>query len=359
LKIKLNIFFCLSFLLAVSLACNSKTKIGDKPIDGLELTNHLKKEVVTFVYHRFGNSKYPSTNISLEDFEKHLNYLKSNNFTILTFGKAVEYINNPQIPFIKNVVCITIDDGYKTFTSNAMPMLEKYGYKATLFINSESVGGGSFMSWEELKEVSDSGIEIGNHSHSHAYFLNTPGSERIDFFKEDLEECQEQINRHLGFYPKVFAYPYGEFDPEMKEVLKDLGFKAAAAQNSGVMYDHDIFAIPRFPMAGPYTEIEGFREKANMKALRIKSKQPESNLLNGDNPPTITIEFDSIGADLSRHNCFTAGDCATTLIDNSLSIKANGKLNSRRTLYTITAPSKEGKEWYWFSHLWIQPNLKE
>ncbi len=285
--------------------------------------------------------------------------MRFSHFKALTFGKAVDYINNPEIEYSEKVACLTIDDGYSSFKSNAMPLLKKFGYPATLFINSESVGGGSYLDWNELKEVHNQGIEIGNHSHSHAYFLNIVKRDRIAIFKKDAQKCQEEIHRNLGFYPDVFAYPYGEFTPEMKTVLKELNFKAAAAQNSGIMHLHDNYSIPRFPMAGPYVKIEGFIEKANMKALRVKSENPESFLMKGQNPPHITIEIDTSAIDISRYNCFTSGACETTLIGNIMTIQAKTKLQKRRTLYTITAPSKKGNAWHWYSHLWIQAEVKE
>jgi peptidoglycan/xylan/chitin deacetylase (PgdA/CDA1 family) len=326
---------------------------------GIDIEKHKKKEVVVFVYHRFGNNKYPSTNISISNFEQHLTYLKENNYTVLNFGDAVDYINNPETPYMKKVACITVDDGYKTFKSNAMPLLSKFDFNATLFINSESVGGGSYLDWSEIREVYIQGIEVGNHSHSHAYFLNVPKNKRISSFKKDLQKCQEEIHKHLGFYPDIFAYPYGEFDLEMKEILNDLGFKAAAAQNSGVMYKHDNYSIPRFPMAGPFVEMDGFIEKANMKALRIESENPESFVLEWGNPPKLIVEFDSTGVDLQRYNCFTNGECETFLTGNFMTVQSKKKLEARRTLYKITAPSKDGKSWHWYSHLWIQPEIKE
>lgn len=354
-----SIVYLLLFILFSLFSCTSQKKEPLKNPGQIDPESHRKKEVVVFVYHRFGNSKYPSTNISLKDFEKHLSYLKNNNFKVMTFGEAVDYINNSEIEYSEKIACLTVDDGYNTFKSNAMPLLKKYGYKATLFINSESVGGGSYLDWSELKEVHEQGIEIGNHSHSHAYFLNIPTSKRVKLFKKDIQQCQEEINSHLGFYPDVFAYPYGEFDLEMKKILKELNFKAAAAQNSGVMYLHDNYSIPRFPMAGPYVKFDGFVEKANMKALRTKTKNTESFLLIGQNPPKITVEFDSSGVDISRYNCFTSSECKTSIEGNSITIQSKTKLQKRRTLYTITAPSKEGKSWHWFSHLWIRPEIKE
>ena len=339
--------------------CGSKNNAQLNNAEFQVSKDHANKEVVVFVYHRFGNSKYPSTNISVEDFENHLKYLSSNSYKILNFGEAVEYINDPEQPYSEKVACITIDDGFKSFKSNGMRLLKKYRYSATLFINSESVGGGTYLSWDELKEIHQQGIEIGNHSHSHAYFLNTKDEERLKFFKNDIMKCQEEIEAHLGFTPSIFAYPYGEFDPEMKAALKELGFKAAAAQNSGVMYRSDNFAIPRFPMAGPFVKLKGFIEKANMKALRIVNNNHPSFVLDGKNPPELIVEFDASSADLTRHNCFTSGECNTTRAENSISIRASKELTNRRTLYTITAPSKKGNRWHWFSHLWIRPDIPE
>jgi peptidoglycan/xylan/chitin deacetylase (PgdA/CDA1 family) len=349
----------LIFLLLVSLGCDNLSKGSQKEDAGTEDVNHQLKEVVVFVYHRFGNDKYPSTNVSLDIFEKHMKFLKDNSFRILSFGEAVDYVRNPEVQYSAKVACITVDDGYKTFIQNGLPILKKYNFPATVFINSESVGGGTYMDWDELKQIHDQGIEIGNHSHSHAYFVNCPESERAKKFREDVQTCQDAIRQHLGFTPDIFAYPYGEFDTDMKVALKSMGFKAAAAQNSGVMYNGDIFSIPRFPMAGPYTKLEGFMEKAQMKALRVRQKNPDSFLLRGQNPPVLTVAFESDSVDLSRANCFISNGCASQFKDGQFTIKSEKQLKNRRTLYTITAPAKSGKGWYWFSHLWIQPEVSE
>ena len=320
---------------------------------------HEKKEVVTFVYHRFGDNRYPSTNISIKDFEAHLKYLKENEFKVYHFGQSIDYLQNPNIEYSPKVACLTVDDGYQTFFTNALPLLQKYGFTATVFINSESVGGGSFMGWNQLKEIHELGMEIGNHSHSHAYFLNEQKDQQIEKFKQDVSKCQNNIEQRLGFKPEFFAYPYGEFNLEMKVVLKNLGFKSAAAQNSGVMYADDLFAMPRFPMAGPYTKLSAFIEKANMKALRVKSKSNYSYLLTDENPPSLQFEMLSDSVDISRANCFISGGCKLETDSLRITITADASLKSRRTLYKVTAPSKDGKNWYWFSHLWINTEVEE
>jgi peptidoglycan/xylan/chitin deacetylase (PgdA/CDA1 family) len=351
-------FLLILFIFIYGCTNNDKNAQGQSVLTQID-PNHEYKQVVVFVYHRFGDNRYPSTNISTDMFDKHLSYLKSNNFTVLNFSEAVDYIKNPDLPYHSKVACLTVDDGYKSFKENGIPLLKKYGFTATLFINSESVGGGTYLDWDELKYVQEQGIEIGNHSHSHAYFVNLPEKERVERFKEDVNICQEAIRKNLGFTPDIFAYPYGEFDPAMQNALKSMGFKAAAAQNSGVMHLDDIFAIPRFPMAGTYVAIDAFREKALMKAMRVTEKSSYSFLMQNENPPTLTVSFGADSVDLARANCFISNGCDMTIEGNQITIRSEKPLSGRRTLYTITAQGKSGKGWYWFSHLWIRPEIPE
>ncbi len=320
---------------------------------------HRQKEVVVFIYHRFGDNKYPSTNVSVADFDGHMNYLKTNRFMVLSFGQAINYITDPGIPFHTKVACITVDDAFKSFFDNGYPILKKYDFTASLFVNSETIGGGSFMNWEEIKIVADAGIEIGNHTHSHDYYLNIPIAQRHEKFTEEVKKCQEIIIKQVGVTPVVFAYPFGEFDAEMKNIIKTMGFKAAAAQFSGVMYDTDRFAIPRFPMTGSTANLKSFSEKSTMKALRILSKTPDSPFLSEKNPPSLTLVADTTNADLSRMSCFITQSCSSVTDGNIIKITAKNPLSSRRTNYTITAPDKNGRGWYWYTHQWVIPEIKE
>lgn len=352
---KLWIFF--AFVILPFLTPDSRSTAKENQIKAD--SRHRQKEVVAFIYHRFGDNKYPSTNVSIADFESHLNYLKSSGFKVLSFGQAVDYITDPGIPFHAKVACITIDDAFKSFYNNGYPILKKYGFTASLFVNSETIGGGSFMSWDEIKTVAAGGIEIGNHTHSHDYYLNTAVDQRYIKFTEEVKKCQEIIKQQANVTPEVFAYPFGEFDQQMKHIVKTMGFKGAAAQFSGVMYDHDLFAVPRFPMTGSTANLQSFREKSTMKALRIISKSPDSSFFGEQNPPSLTLIADTANVDLSRMSCFISKDCQSIVNGNTIKITAKTRLTSRRTNYTITAPAKTGSGWYWYTHQWVMPEIKE
>lgn len=323
------------------------------------------KEVVCFVYHRFGDHRYPSTNTSVKDFEAHLSYLTTHGFKVLTYSAAIDYLSSPGPA--EKVAVITIDDGYKSFYKNGYPLLKKYKIPATLFINTASVGGGDLMNWEELKILSENGIEIGNHTHSHPFFLNDKSPEsRHKTFREEIELSQSLIKKQLGITPETFTYPYGEFDPEMKKIVKRLGFKAAAAQNSGVMHSgSDLFMTPRFPMSESYSAISQFTEKANMKALRVMKSEPESFLPGNDKRPVLKLTVEKENLRTNQFQCFIQGSPCTfkkvseTETQVVISLQATKALSGkRRTLYTVTVPDKDGK-WHWYSHVWINPAIAE
>lgn len=351
------------FILSISLTCCIRGDKNETQEGGHK--NSIKsisdKEVVCFVYHRFGDNRFPSTNVTITDFENHLKWLSENKFQVLSFSDALHYLQSDEAS--KKVAVITIDDGYKSFFTNGLPLLENYKMPATLFINTETVGASDYMDWLELQNTVTKGVEIGNHTHSHAYFISKPISSRYKDFEKEIEQSQDIILKNLGITPKVFAYPYGEFDTKMKDIVKSLGFKGAAAQNSGVIDQlTDVYQCPRFPMSESYAKM--FEEKALMRSLRVIKCSADNNVLpENENQPLLELTIDSRGLQMNQMQCFIQGSpCKIKLGETnshmtSVSVQAvNPISNRRRTLYTLTAPDSAGV-WHWFSHLWINPEV--
>nr|NQU88975.1 polysaccharide deacetylase family protein [Bacteroidota bacterium] len=321
-------------------------------------------DVPVFAYHRFGDDRYPSTNISKSDFEKQLKYLKQNAFDVITLGEAIRKWNNGEVFKVKSVI-LTVDDGYLSFYTVAMPLLKKYGYKATIFIQTGTVGGGDFMNWDQILEIERSGIEIGNHSDGHNYFVNLKDGALVETFVLDLEKSARIFKGHLGSIPSLYAYPYGEYTKDMTDAVKGAGYSAAVVQKSGVLCEMtNPYEIPRFPMGGPFATLEGFKNKSGMKALRIVKTDPDSPFPKS-NPPALKVEIEPDSINLKQLQFFVAG----TAVDigpvyymedmRFVVLQSPERLKSRRTLYTITVPSLDGKAWHWYSYLWIRPEIKE
>ncbi len=320
------------------------------------------EQIRVLVYHHFGREDtYPSTSVSLEQFKRHLAYLKKNDYTVLTLGRALERLYSGDRLAEKTAV-ITIDDGYRSVWKNAWPLLDQYGFPATLFISTGRVGGEGFMSWEEIQKLSNQGFEIGNHSHSHDYFLDKPEERIAEAFEADLKKAHEEFRRHLGRAPRLYAYPFGEYIPEMAGILKAHGYRAAAAQRSGVIYENSSrYALPRFPMNYYYADMEGFSSKMRMNALPVMEAEPQSPLLDKGRPPRLELLIDAENINPSALQCFVNSrrNCRLEKTRKNsvlkLVVRAREKLTDRRSLYTITAPAAESSQWYWYSHLWVLP----
>lgn len=312
-----------------------------------------------FVYHRFGDARYPSTNIDLATFEEHLQYLKDNKIEVVTLGEAVQLIRGNK-KLTKKTVVLTIDDGYESFLSNGMPLLRQYGFKATLFVNTATVGKSGFINWQQLRQLRKEGIEIGNHSHSHAHFVDAEPGDREEVFSSDLEQSSQIFFRELGEKPSLFSYPYGEYTDTMVEVVKEKGFIAATAQNSGVISTFsNLYALPRFPVAGPYAKLESFKRKVSMRALPVTALDKPGHLVSKDNPPLLRVRLQRPERLQTRNiQCFVADTRECSLIYDEdqgvIAMRSIKPLQARRTLYTLTVPSAvDSGDYHWFSHLWI------
>lgn len=352
-----RLIFIIIFKLSIFINVYPKDVSYNSPIDKEQLTGNIN----CFVYHRFGDERYPSTNVSSENFESHLHYLKENNYNVLTLGEAVQLIRAGK-EIVTKVVVLTIDDGYKSFLTSGMPLLRKYGFKATIFINTNQVGYPDFLSWEEILGLSQEGIEIGNHSHSHDYFVDFQTDQLIEKFNADLTVSQNLFEEKLGYKPELYSYPFGEYSNAMKAELPKFGFIGAVGQNSGVISLHsDIYVLPRFPMTGIFSKSEKFVEKVNMKALPVQPVVNYNPIVGANNPPELLLKL--LNSDLiqtSGLQCFINGNADCELIlsrsDSIIRIKSPNIFTSRRTLVTITAPSSQNTNvWYWYSWMWILP----
>lgn len=314
-----------------------------------------------FIYHRFDDSRFPSTNISGRDFQAHLEILQRQGFTVLTLGQIVDRIKSGEsLP--QRCAAISVDDAYRSFMTSGWPLLKSFGYPATLFVSTDLVGGGDYLDWQELKTLRDAGVELGNHSASHAYLLDRRKEKDWQAVVEaDIRRAQQAFASNLGFRPRLFAYPYGEFSPELVELVRQAGFDAAFGQQSGVLTpEQDLFRLPRFPMGGDYTGVGEFKEKLMMKHLPVRVVAPESSVVEVENPPKLVFSLADGPYDRRTLRCYIPGqpDCRVTAVsgeDGLYEVQATGPLSGRRSKYTVTASESRGGGWYWFSQLWVLP----
>ena len=201
-------------------------------------------------------------------------------------------------------VLFTVDDGLLSFYNNAWPLLKEKQIPFILFINTREVGSFNYMNWSQIIELHNAeNVEIGNHSHSHEYLVD----ESSDFIKADILKSIKIFEEKLGSNSEFFSYPFGEYSLEFKRIIKDLGFKYAFGQHSGVIDEtKDLFELPRFPINEKYGEIKRFKTLMRTLPLKYESISPEDMyLLQSKNPPKIKIKFYDDVKNLEAINCFS------------------------------------------------------
>ena len=201
------------------------------------------------MYHRFNENKYPSTNIRMEIFNEHMKLIKDQGYD---FYDPKTFLDKFKKPKNKKKILITIDDGFKSFYEEAWPYLKKNKIPFILFVSTEPVGKNGYMTWEEIKEIDNSEIGyIGHHSHTHEYLIDMKNSEFID----DIETATKIFKKKLGYVPKIFSYPFGEYSLYMKNYISK-NFEIAFGQHSGIIdINKDKFELPRFPINEKYVEV--------------------------------------------------------------------------------------------------------
>ncbi len=257
--------------------------------------------LISLMYHRFEENKYPSTNIKILDFKKQLKIIKENNIKFINpknFEK--ELIENKS----QRKILLTIDDGFLSFYNNAWPILKKNKIPFILFVSTREVGSFNYMNWDQLKEISkEDFVEIGNHSHTHEYLVDKSN----EIIKTDIEKSIKIFNDKLGQNSKFFSYPFGEYSISFKNIIKSLGFKYAFGQHSGVIDEtKNFFELPRFPINEKYGEIKRFTSLTKTLPFKYKTILPEEKyLLDHKNPPEVKIEFYENINNLKSVNCYS------------------------------------------------------
>ncbi len=184
-----------------------------------------------FVFHRFGDTRYPSTNTSIETLKAEFDYLKDNGYEVISLKRLNEAFERDEEISDKWVV-LTIDDSFKSFYENALPLFKEYNYPFTLFVYVQGTVNkyGDFMTWEQIKESSRYG-ELGFHSYGHPHLVALSNTEIAQDTKKGLDIMQKE----LGLKPKYYAYPYGEYDERVRKNIELFDFDLIINQNAGAI----------------------------------------------------------------------------------------------------------------------------
>ena len=223
-------------------AASAATKAPASPapkLGGKQVVDQTAQTII-FCYHRLVDKvRAPGTEITTPDFEAQMQMLKDKGITVIGMQDYLAWRRSEKaIP--PRCAVISFDDGWKSQYDVAWPIMKKFGYPFTMFIYTEGVqgghfGGGQAISWEQLAEMRDAGVDIEAHSATHQDLRKgydvinkkkTSGPEYEQWLQNEVVGCKQLLEQRLGIKVNCFAVPFGNYNEHVKEVARNAGYEA-------------------------------------------------------------------------------------------------------------------------------------
>lgn len=212
----------------------------------LPLTASLKVPILLYHYVEHAGDKKDTIRRSLSVtpfiFRKQLETLKNAGYEFMTTAELADVLDGrAKLP--KNPIIISFDDGYRNFYEEVFPILKELKIKAVAYIVSSFIDKPNFMHSWQLKEIAKSGlVEIGAHTGHHEVLRGLP--RQLAFF--EIGKSKEILKQMLNIPIVSFAYPYGAFDDQAVEIVREAGFKTAVTTIPGIEATQDNrYKLPR------------------------------------------------------------------------------------------------------------------
>ncbi|KIL39148.1 polysaccharide deacetylase [Gordoniibacillus kamchatkensis] len=181
-------------------------------------------------YHSIDIDPDSTLTLAPDKLAAQMEHLAKEGYTPLSLGDFTAIIEKRK-PAPPKPVLLTFDDGYADNYEQAMPVLKRYGFPATVFISPGVVGQDDYyLNWEQVKEMREAGWDIQPHGMTHPHLPELSKEQQ----KKEITEARRQIEEQLGTTADIFCYPYGEFNKQTLAILKEGGFRYAFTIEQGV-----------------------------------------------------------------------------------------------------------------------------
>lgn len=192
--------------------------------------------VPILAYHKISNQfEWGINTVPMRRFENQIKYLAEHHYYTISLDQYID--RDFQIGSKLHPVIITFDDADESIYDNALPVMERHGFTATIFVISNYVGslnswdanlGGIYsrqLTWEHLKELLNAGWQIGSHTATHRDLLGLSSDES----KNELRSSKELIEQNIARPVRFIAYPFNRFDRRIIFQARQVGYQGGCA----------------------------------------------------------------------------------------------------------------------------------
>ena len=311
--------------------------------------NEIKNSATIFMYHKFGVSKYPSTSVTIDQLNSHIEELTKEKYTIKSLDFIIDtIINDGDLP--ENTIGISVDDADKSFLEVGWPLFKKNNIPVTLFVTTGTISNNQkYINWDQIRMLKEEGVIIGAHSHTHAHMPDIS----IEEVRNEIETSNKIFLKELGEIPTLFAFPYGETTDEIIELVKEFKFKVAFGQHSGIINEtSNMYYLPRFSLNERYGEIDRVKFAASSKGLGVYDFMPQNPTIK-QNPPFIGFSLLD-DKKVQSLDCFIFDskgqvDREIYKFNERVEIRLSRELSPGRSRMNCTVKGSDGN-WRWFGH---------
>ncbi len=238
--------------------------------------NGVGDRLPILMYHRVadhGSEALAPYRVTVSAFEEQLRYLRDHGYHSIDLRDWSQYVVfGGTLP--RGAVLITFDDGYRDFKDDAWPLLEKYGFSATVFLVADKIGCTNtwdaeygetveLLDWREIRQLQAAGVNFGSHTATHPWLPSLSWRQVV----RDLRRSKQVLEQGLGAPVDSLAYPWGAFNKPIQFLTGACGFEFGLSTAPGVCEaNHSLLALPRLDIEGA-DNLESFAAKLEARDL--------------------------------------------------------------------------------------------
>jgi biofilm PGA synthesis lipoprotein PgaB len=319
------------------------------------------------LYHHVSDDTPASTSVPPALFRHQLAFLAAGGYKVLPLSRILDTLaKGGSLP--DNSVAITFDDAYRSVLDVAAPLLQQHGWPFTVFVSTQAIDDGyhDYLSWGDLRRLIAAGAEIGNHSYSHEHMVRRIGAESRqqwrDRVTQDIQRAERDLRQRLGVTPVMFSYPYGEYNADLQHIIASLGYYGIAQQSGAVGPGFDKLAVPRYPQATHYDDMQRFAVNVDSRPLPVSKVSAEPLIQVAGETEHHRFAFDVAPGAYRQGQlaCYDSGSGTRLTLTKlpmdgglhvSMQLPAWGA--GRRKINCTAPSSRERGVYYWYSQLWL------
>jgi peptidoglycan/xylan/chitin deacetylase (PgdA/CDA1 family) len=265
------------------------------PLAAAEGETDSDRGATILCYHIVESPQDPRMEISRETFRQQMRYLEMTGYTVVPLRDVYDYASGARSTLPKNAVAITIDDGWRSTYTEVFPEMKRLHFPFTVFLYPQIIGKTAHaMTWKQVKEMAEAGVDIQSHSLSHPYLTHRYHPEFDDkqyaeWLQRELRDSKKILERATG-RPVVFlAYPYGEYDHKLTRAVARAGYEGGLTCETGSVKSGSNPMRMKRVAIDKRMDFATFRHLLGAGSMRIEDMTPHPGQIIAAAEPVVTV----------------------------------------------------------------------